>query len=69
MDLDRSPIHKSKNEFTNLEFTHDISDELQFVAKYSYGTRKFVQIDDNDMSRATQPFIGCLLYTSPSPQD
>ena len=60
MDLNRSPVHKSKNEFTNLEFVHDISEELQFVAKYSYGTRKFVQIDDNDMSRATVPFIGPL---------
>ena len=58
--LDRNPEHASKNEFSNLEIITDISDELQFIAKYSYGTRKFKQIDDNDMSLATVPFIGPL---------
>jgi len=58
--LDRNPEHASKNEFTNLEIITDISDELQFIAKYSYGTRKFKQIDDNDMSLATVPFMGPL---------
>ena len=56
--LDRNPLHASKNEFSNLELVTDITDELQFVAKYSYGTRKFKQIDDNDMSLATVPFMG-----------
>ena len=58
--LDRNPLHASKNEFSNLELVTDITDELQFVAKYSYGTRKFKQIDDNDMSLATVPFMGAL---------
>ena len=58
--LNRNPVHASKNEFSNLEFIHDLSDDLKFIAKYSYGTRKFKQIDDNDMSLATVPYVGPL---------
>ena len=56
--LNRNPDHQSKNEFTNLELNHSINDSLQFVAKYSYGTRKFDHIDDNDMSVASVPYVG-----------
>ena len=67
---DREPTHLQKTEFSNLELVKELSDELTLVAKYSYETRMFQQMNDNDSVVNVSPMIGaCLLYTSPSPRD
>ena len=57
--LDRAPTHYQKIEVSNLELVREISDELTMVAKYSYETRIFNQMNDNDGSVSLQaPLIG-----------
>ena len=55
---DREPTHLQKTEFSNLELVKELSDELTLVAKYSYGTRMFQQMNDNDSVVNTSPMIG-----------
>ena len=55
---DREPTHLQKTEFSNLELVKELSDELTLVAKYSYGTRMFQQMNDNDSVVNTSPMVG-----------
>ena len=56
--LDREPTHLQTSEVTNLELTHDISDDVQMIAKYTYSTRDFHQMNDNDGSISNVPLAG-----------
>jgi len=56
--LDREPTHLQTAEVTNLELTHDISDDVQMIAKYTYSTRDFHQTNDNDGSVSSVPLAG-----------
>jgi outer membrane receptor protein involved in Fe transport len=56
--LDREPTHLQTSEVTNLELTHDISDDVQMIAKYTYSTRDFHQMNDNDGSISNVPLRG-----------
>ena len=56
--LDREPTHFQTAEVTNLELTHDISDDVQMIAKYTYSTRDFHQTNDNDGSVSSVPLAG-----------
>ena len=55
---DREPTHLQKTEFSNLELVKELSDELTLVAKYSYETRMFQQMNDNDSVVNVSPMIG-----------
>ena len=56
--LNREPTHLQTSEVTNLELTHDISDDVQMIAKYTYSTRDFHQMNDNDGSISNVPLAG-----------
>ena len=56
--LDREPTHYQESEVTNLELTHDLNDDLQMIVKYTYSTRDFHQMNDNDGSISTVPLLG-----------
>ena len=56
--LDREPTHLQTSEVTNLELTHDLSDDVQMIAKYTYSTRDFHQTNDNDGSISNVPLAG-----------
>ena len=56
--LDREPTHDQDIEFSNLELVRELSDNLTMTAKYSYETRRFQQMNDNDGSISRLPFIG-----------
>ena len=56
--LDREPTHFQESEVTNLELTHDLNDDVQMIVKYTYSTRDFHQMNDNDGSISLAPFIG-----------
>ncbi len=56
--LDRDPTHDQDIEFSNLELVRELSDSLTMTAKYSYETRRFQQMNDNDGSISRLPFIG-----------
>ena len=56
--VNREPTHKQDIEFSNLELVRELSDNLTMTAKYSYETRRFQQMNDNDGSISNSPFIG-----------
>ena len=56
--LDREPTHLQTSEVTNLELTHDISEDVQMIARYTYSTRDFHQTNDNDGSISNVPLLG-----------
>ena len=56
--IDRKPTHVQDIEFSNLELVRELSDNLTMTAKYSYETRRFQQMNDNDGSISLAPFIG-----------
>ncbi len=56
--LDREPTHLQTSEVTNLELTHDISEDVQMIARYTYSTRDFHQTNDNDGSISNVPLTG-----------
>ncbi len=56
--VDREPTHDQDIEFSNLELVRELSDNLTMTAKYSYETRRFQQMNDNDGSISRLPFIG-----------
>ncbi len=58
LSVNREPTHLQKNEFSNLELVKELSDSLTMTAKYSYETRMFQQMNDNDGSVSYSPFIG-----------
>jgi len=56
--VNREPTHVQDIEFSNLELVRELSDNLTMTAKYSYETRRFQQMNDNDGSISRLPFIG-----------
>ena len=56
--VDREPTHLQKVEFSNLELIKELNDNLTLTAKYSYETRLFQQMNDNDGSISRVPLIG-----------
>ena len=58
LSVNREPTHLQDVEFSNLELVRELSDDLTMTAKYSYETRRFQQMNDNDGSVSYTPFIG-----------
>ena len=58
LTIDREPTHLQEVEFSNLELVKELNDNLTMTAKYSYETRRFQQMNDNDGSISLAPFIG-----------
>ena len=58
LSVNREPTHLQDIEFSNLELVRELSDDLTMTAKYSYETRRFQQMNDNDGSISYSPFIG-----------
>ena len=58
--FDREPTHLQKIEVSNLELVKELDNNLTLVAKYSYETRLFQQMNDNDGVVNNQPMIGAL---------
>jgi len=58
VNINRDPEHHQIFEFTMLELSHDISDELQLVVKGTYSTRDYYHMGDNDYNVAVNPFPG-----------
>ena len=58
--LTRIPEHNQIGEFSQLEFITDITDELTLNAKFSYQTRNYYHMNDNDYSHSDDPFPGIL---------
>ena len=58
--LNRIPIHQQTVETTNLEYTRDLGNGLSILAKYSYTTRDYYHMNDNDYGYTTDPLPGVL---------
>ena len=56
--LNRPPMHYQEAEFTNLQLDRQLNDNLLLTAKYTYETRRFMQINDNDGSISVDPLLG-----------
>ena len=65
-NLNRDPVHKQIAEMSTLQFDTQLNDSLSLVAKYSYSTRDYQHMNDNDYSVSVQPFPG-LIPTLPIP--
>jgi outer membrane receptor protein involved in Fe transport len=66
--LDRDPTHEQDTAFTTLEFVKEF-DNYTFIAKYSYDTREFHQMNDNDGTVGTKTFPGLLKLLNPTAPD
>ena len=66
--LDRDPTHEQDTQFSTLEFVKEF-DNYTFIAKYSYDTREFHQMNDNDGTVATKTFPGLLKLLDPTAPD
>ena len=66
--LDRDPTHEQDTHFSTLEFVKEF-DNYTFIAKYSYDTREFHQMSDNDGTVATKTFPGLLKLLDPTSPD
>ena len=56
--LNREPTHYQKQTVANLQINHDLTENLLLTAKVSYETRDFHQMNDQDLSYSTTPFLG-----------
>ena len=66
--LDRDPTHEQDTHFSTLEFVKEF-DNYTFIAKYSYDTREFHQMNDNDGTVGTKTFPGLLKLLDPTAPD
>ena len=66
--LDRDPTHEQDTAFSTLEFVKEF-DNYTFIAKYSYDTREFHQMNDNDGTVATKTFPGLAKLLNPAIPD
>ena len=62
-NLNREPIHKQVAEMSTLQFDTQLTDSLSLIAKYSYSTRDYQQMNDQDYSVSVQPFPGLIPTT------
>ena len=58
--LNKVPEHQQIAEFTTLKLDHALSDTLTLNVKYSYGTRDYFHMNDNDYGYTSDPLIGVL---------
>ena len=58
LSVNREPTHLQEVEFSNLELVRELNDNLTMTAKYSYETRLFQQMNDNDGTVSNAPLIG-----------
>ena len=63
--LNKDPSHDQNTSFSTLEFRQEF-ENYTFVAKYSYDTREFHQMNDNDGSVAVRPFPGLAKLLNPA---
>ena len=63
--LNRVPEHYQLAEFSTIEYANDISDTLTLNAKFSYGTRRYDHMNDNDYSYTSAPFTGVVAALGP----
>ena len=66
--LNRDPTHEQDTSFSTLELVKEF-DNYTFIAKYSYDTREFHQMNDNDGTVATTPFAGLAKLLNPAVPD
>jgi len=64
-NLNRVPEHYQLAEFSTIEYANDISDTLTLNAKFSYGTRRYDHMNDNDYSYTSNPFTGVVAALGP----
>ena len=57
--LNRDPTHFQNVAVANLQINHELTDNLLLIAKVSYETRDFHQMNDND-GILSLPFGGTL---------
>ena len=58
--LNRVPSHYQKSQISSLQLDTALSDNLTLTAKYSYNTRKYDMMQDNDYGYTENPFPGVL---------
>ena len=58
--LNKVPEHQQIAEFTTLKLDHALSDTLTLNVKYSYGTRDYFHMNDNDYGYTSDPLPGVL---------
>ena len=56
--LDREPEHYQEHEFSTIELDRQLNDNLTLRAKYSYETRIFQQMHDDDGTVSVDPLLG-----------
>jgi len=66
--LNRDPTHEQDTSFSTLELVKEF-DNYTFIAKYSYDTREFHQMNDNDGTVGTDTFAGLAKLIDPSAPD
>ena len=59
-NMNRDPIHKQIAENSTLQFDTQLNDNLSLTAKYSYATRDYQHMNDNDYSVSVLPFPGLI---------
>ena len=63
--MTRIPEHYQLSEMSTLEYVTDLSDTLTMNVKYSYGTRDYQHMNDNDYSHTDAPWMGVLAAQVP----
>jgi len=63
--MTRIPEHYQLAEMSTLEYVTDLSDTLTMNVKYSYGTRDYQHMNDNDYSHTDTPYLGVLAAQVP----
>ena len=63
--MTRIPEHYQLAEFSTIEYVTDLSDSLTMNVKYSYGTRDYQHMNDNDYGHSDNPFLGVLASQVP----
>tara|TARA_B100000963_G_C22637113_1_gene678209 strand:- start:3058 stop:6168 length:3111 start_codon:yes stop_codon:yes gene_type:complete len=58
--LNRVPVREQGFEMTTLEVIHDMANDLTLNMKYSYATRDYFHMNDNDYGYSPNPFTGPL---------
>jgi iron complex outermembrane receptor protein len=63
--MTRIPEHYQLSEMSTLEYVTDLSDTLTMNVKYSYSTRDYQHMNDNDYSHTDNPYLGVLAAQVP----
>ena len=57
-NLNRVPSHYQKSQVSSLQLNTSLNDNLSLTAKYSYNTREYDHMNDNDYGYTANPFPG-----------